>query len=52
MKSIKKTSDHKLKDGRSIYRTHNGFRFFVVSKKGISTQVTEEYYFKCKKSKL
>jgi hypothetical protein len=42
-----KTSEHKLKDGRELYRTHNGFRHFVVSKKGIATQVTEKYYNKC-----
>ena len=33
-----------LKDGRQIFTTHNGFRHFVVSKKGETTKVTESYY--------
>lgn len=37
-----------LKDGRKIFKTHNGFKFFVMSKKGETTEVTEEYYNKAK----
>jgi len=38
-----------LKDGRSIHKTHNGFRCYVTSKKGETTKVTEEYYAKAKR---
>jgi hypothetical protein len=38
-----------LKDGRTIHKTHNGFRCFVISKKGETTKVTEEYYAKAKR---
>jgi hypothetical protein len=40
-----------LKDGRTIYKTHNGFKSFVVSKKGEVTEVTAEYYNQAKKNK-
>lgn len=43
-----------LKDGRTIFKTHNGFKCFVESKKGEVTEVTYEYYiqaFRNKKSK-
>ena len=33
-----------LKDGRTIFKTHNGFKSFVESKKGEVTEVTSEYY--------
>lgn len=39
-----------LKDGRSIHKTHNGFRCFVTSKKGETTPVTDEYYAKAKRA--
>jgi hypothetical protein len=40
-----------LKDGRTIFKTHNGFRNFVISKSGKSTtKVTEEYYSKAKRT--
>jgi len=48
-----------LKNGKQIYKTHNGFRSFVVEKdktvrgklvKGKVTQVSEEYYLKAKKT--
>jgi hypothetical protein len=35
-----------LKDGRKIFKTHNGFRSYVVSVSGVVTQVTPEYYLK------
>ena len=34
----------KLKDGRTIFKTHNGFKSFVITKKGEVTEVTSEYY--------
>jgi hypothetical protein len=37
-----------LKDGRTIFKTHNGFKFFVESKKGEITEVTEAYYNQAK----
>jgi hypothetical protein len=33
-----------LKDGRTIFKTNNGFKSFVQSKKGEVTEVTNEYY--------
>lgn len=33
-----------LKDGRTIFKTENGFKSFVHSKKGEVTEVTNEYY--------
>jgi len=33
-----------LKDGRTIFKTDNGFKSFVESKKGEVTEVTNEYY--------
>ena len=42
----------KLKDGRTLYKTHNGFRAFIVSKKGISTPVTDVYYNKVKANRV
>lgn len=40
-----------LKDGRTIFKTHNGFKSFVESKKGEVTEVTNEYYNQVKKNK-
>lgn len=40
-----------LKDGRTIYKTHNGFKYFVETKKGVSTEVTEQYYNQAKKNR-
>jgi hypothetical protein len=37
-----------LKDGRLIWKTHNGFKFWLKDKKGKITEVTEEYYNKAK----
>lgn len=34
----------KLKDGLTIFKTHNGFKSFVESKSGEVTEVTNEYY--------
>lgn len=41
-----------LKDGRKIFKTHNGFKSFVESKKGIITEVSSEYYNQVKKNAL
>jgi len=40
-----------LKDGRTIFKTHNGFKSFVQSKKGEVIEVTSEYYNQAKKNK-
>ena len=37
-----------LKDGRTLFKTHNGFRCFVEDKKGKVTPITNEYYSKTK----
>ena len=42
----------KLKDGRTIFKTHNGFKYFMEDKKGKILPVTEEYYTKAKRLKL
>jgi hypothetical protein len=40
-----------LKDSRIIFKTHNGFKSFVQTKKGEVTEVTSEYYNQAKKNK-
>ena len=40
-----------LKDGRTIFKTHNGFKSYAESKKGEVTEVTDEYYNQVKKNK-
>lgn len=42
----------KLKDGRTIFRTHNGFKSFVESEKGEITPITDAYYLKAKRLKI
>jgi hypothetical protein len=42
----------KLKDGREIYKTHNGFIAWLKTKNGETSQVSHDYYNKCKKHKL
>ena len=37
---------HLLKDGRTIFKTHNGFKSFLTDLKGTTIPVTEEYYAK------
>lgn len=39
-----KEQEHLLKDGRTIFKTHNGFKSFVQDKKGNVTEVTDAYY--------
>lgn len=52
MKKQKIESVVKLKDGRELYKTHNGFKHFVVSKKGVHAEVTEAYWNKCKLNRV
>lgn len=47
----KKEQVMELKDGRTIFKTHNGFKSFVESKKGEVTEVTEAYYQQAKKNR-
>lgn len=37
-----------LKDGRTLFKTHNGFKYFVESKNKEVTEVTEDYWNKAK----
>lgn len=37
-----------LSDGRTIYKTHNGFKYWLKDAKGNSTEVDEAYYKKSK----
>lgn len=39
----------KLRDGRTIYKTHNGFKYFAETKKGEVAEVEESYYDQAKK---
>jgi hypothetical protein len=41
-----------LKDGRIIFKTHNGFKSFVQSKKGEVTEISDVYYGACKRATL
>lgn len=38
-----------LKDGRTISKTHNGFKQFVETRKGEVTEITSEYYNQAKR---
>lgn len=42
--SQKRQDVFELQDGRTIFKTHNGFKYFTQSKKGEVTEVTEEYW--------
>ena len=42
----------KLKDGRTIFKTHNGFEYWVEDQKGVVHSVTEKYYAQVKKNKV
>lgn len=48
----KKEQELELKDGRTIFKTHNGFRSFVKDSKGKATQISDAYYLKAKKHKV
>ena len=41
-----------LKDGRTLFKTHNGFKCFVEDKKKKVTPVTDAYYLKSKFKKV
>ncbi len=41
-----------LKDGRTIFKTHNGFKSFVKGKKGEVLPITDEYYKQVKHNKV
>lgn len=47
-----KEQELKLKDGRTIFKTHNGFKCFVENKKGAITEVTQKYYNQAKRNRL
>jgi hypothetical protein len=36
--------EFKLKDGRTIFKTHNGFKYFAEDKKGEVLEVEEKYW--------
>jgi len=36
----------KLTDGRTIFTTHNGFKFHLTDKKGTTLEVDEDYFNK------
>lgn len=40
-----------LKDGRTLFKTSNGFKSFMENKKGEVIPVTKEYYSRSKKCK-
>ena len=40
----------KLKDGRTIYKTHNGFKCWLEDKNYKKLPITQEYYLKVKRS--
>jgi len=42
---------HNLKDGRTVFKTHNGFKCFLEDKKGKVIPVTEAYYAKAARLK-
>ena len=41
-----------LKDGRTLYSTNNGFRYWVESKSGVLDSITEAQYNKAKQHRL
>jgi hypothetical protein len=52
MAGLEKEQIVKLKDGRTIYKTHNGFKSFVESKTGVAIEVTNEYYINAFKNRI
>ena len=42
----------KLKDGRTIYKTDNGFTSWVEDSKGVKFKTTSDYYKKAVKHKI
>jgi len=41
-----------LKDGRTIFKTHNGFKAWMTDTKGVTIPTTLEYYTKLKFNKI
>lgn len=41
-----------LKDGRIIFKTHNGFKSFVKDKKGKVLPIKNKYYKQVKRNKI
>jgi hypothetical protein len=37
-----------LKDGRTIFKTNNGFKYWLESKSGEVIEITEQYYYQAK----
>lgn len=35
-----------LVDGRTAFKTDNGFKYWIESKKGVADEVSEDYYIK------
>ena len=52
MKNTQRESVIKLKDGRTIFKTHNGFKSWVEDQKGNVTEVTEQYWNQVKVNRL
>lgn len=47
----KREQEYKLKDGRTIFKTHNGFKYWITDTKGKTTEVTEGYWKKVFRNK-
>jgi hypothetical protein len=41
-----------LKDGRMLFTTNNGFKYYIQSQKAVVTEVTREYYVQAIKNKV
>lgn len=52
MENTQRESVIKLKDGRTIFKTHNGFKSWVEDQKGNVTEVTEQYWNQVKVNRL
>ena len=48
MANTERESIIELKDGRTLFKTHKGFKSWVEDKKGEVTEVTEAYWNQCK----
>lgn len=51
-KDHNKESNIVLPDGRTLFTTNNGFKYFVKDKKGEITEVTEEYWITTKRNNM
>ena len=41
-----------LKDGRKIFKTHNGFKYWLLGKNKEKQEVSEEYWKKAFKNRI